>query len=392
MVRITYLIRKTSGGMQSHIIDLLSKLDRTRFEPLVISPKTPKLFDFLTKNNIPFEEVDIMDTISIKSDLNSARRVRKIFKKAKPDIVHIHGNKAAIINWLAQNTSPSMHLSARRRPKCILTVHNYPSNISESNENRSVSKSISQYMGRAIFNKADLVIAVSEDIKRFIEASNIVDNGGIRCIHNGIDIEEVEAAGKLSGSNVIDLRKTYNLDQDSFLICGMGRLVPFKALDILIKSVYEIRKSFPNVYAFILGDGPLRTDLENLINERGLNGSVFLLGHVDDPLRYLAGMDLFAFPSVREPFGIALLEAAAIGVPIVAARAGGVPEIIQDRLNGLLAEPGDVASFTQCILNAITDSELRTTISKNGRERVAKEFSLDVMAEKTMAAYERCLN
>lgn len=392
MVRITYLIRKTSGGMQSHIVDLLSKLDRSRYEPFVISPETPKLFDFLIKNDIPFEEIDIMDTISIKSDLDSAKRVRKIFKTTKPDIVHIHGNKAAIINWLAQNTSLSMHLSARSRPKCILTVHNYPSNISESDGSRSVSKSISRYMGRVIFNKADLVIAVSEDIKRFIEASNIVDAGRIRCIHNGIDIEKIAAAGRLGESTAIDLRKTYGLDQDSFLIGGMGRLVPFKALDILIKSVCEIRKSFPNVYAFILGDGPLRTELENLINERGLKDNVFLLGHVDDPLRHLAGMDLFAFPSVREPFGIALLEAAAIGVPIVAARAGGVPEIIQDRLNGLLAEPGDVASFTQCILNAITDSDLRTTISENGRKRVAEEFSLNVMAEKTMAAYESCLN
>jgi glycosyltransferase involved in cell wall biosynthesis len=383
VIKIAYIVRKTSGGMQNHIIGLLSKLDRSQYEPFVISPEAPKLSRFLRKSGIRFMNVDIRDTISAKADLISALQIAKTLQTIKPDLIHVHGNKAAFVYCLAK----ILYSRTNGKTKSILTVHNYPVSPDNSLKNRSISRP----GRRIIFNCYNRIIAVSADIQRSLEKEIGVNSLKVRCIHNGVDMDRWTLKNKSVENDRADLKARHDLPANSFLICTVGRMVPFKALDVLIKSVYHVRRTFSNVCLLIVGDGPLKSQLEKLLKDLNLEKSVKLLGFVDKPDIVLACSDLFVFPSKREPFGIVLLEAAAIGLPIVAIRAGGIPEIIEDGVNGVLAEPGDEFSLAHCIKKTIRDGDLRQRMIVNGRRYVLDKFSLDTMAAGTIETYNDCL-
>ncbi|MBI4734102.1 MAG: glycosyltransferase family 4 protein, partial [Rubrobacteridae bacterium] len=106
----------------------------------------------------------------------------------------------------------------------------------------------------------------------------------------------------------------------------------------------------------------------------------------------LADLDLFAFPSTHEPFGIAILEALAMGIPVVATKAGGIPEIITDNHNGLLAKPNDEYSLAACIKKLIEDETLRCRLTENGRRHVVDNFSIDTMTAKISEVYNKSLH
>lgn len=376
MVKIVYLIRKTSGGMQTHINGLLSELDRSKYEPFVISPKTPKLFSFLDKAGIAYSEIDMADSISPKADFVAARLVAKQLRRFRPQILHIHGNKAAMIGWLATRLWPVRHV--------ITTVHNFPSNLDPASRHHAMAKQTN----RIVFNGAKRLIAVSTELKRCLEKDIGINARKITVIPNGIDIARWEA---YRNTDCLDVSRSLGLPDDAILIGVVGRLVPFKGHRVLLKSMRQVIGSHPNAYLLVVGDGPLREKLEEQVKELGISQNVRFLGFIDEPGRYMAALDLFVLPSVNEPFGIVLLEAMAMGLPVVSTRAGGVPDIIEDGVTGLLAEPGDEKSLASAIEKVLDDKKLRKSLAQNGEREVCDRFTVKAMADKTFGVYEELL-
>jgi glycosyltransferase involved in cell wall biosynthesis len=160
---------------------------------------------------------------------------------------------------------------------------------------------------------------------------------------------------------------------------------------VLLDALERLRDQFPHLRVLLFGDGPLQGDVARKLAAKGLSRIVRLLGFRDDIPRILPVLDLVVHPAYREGLGVALIQAAAAGVPIVACRAGGIPDIVRHEENGLLVEPGNVAGLAAAIQQLLADEPLRRRLGDAGRDLVARQFTYDRMVAGNLAVYRELL-
>jgi phosphatidyl-myo-inositol dimannoside synthase len=177
------------------------------------------------------------------------------------------------------------------------------------------------------------------------------------------------------------------------VLLTIARLVPRKGIDTVLAALARVRRAAPDVVYVVAGDGPDRERLLELARREGLDDAVRFVGPVSDeelPLWYSLG-DVFVMPSRSEPpdvegFGIVFLEAAACERPVVAARAGGVPDAVADGVSGVLVEPGDTEALARTLAELLADPARRAELGRRGRERVLAELNWEAIADATLAA------
>ena len=164
---------------------------------------------------------------------------------------------------------------------------------------------------------------------------------------------------------------------DGLVVGSVGRLSPEKGLKYLLRAMAKITRQEPRARLLLAGDGPERRSLERLATRLGLVDRVEFTGEVahDQVPQTLARMNVFAMPSTWEGFGVAALEAAAMGLPVVASNVHGIPDVVEDGVTGILVPPKDVAALSQAILRLLRDPEERRRMGRAGREMVATRYS-----------------
>jgi glycosyltransferase involved in cell wall biosynthesis len=148
-------------------------------------------------------------------------------------------------------------------------------------------------------------------------------------------------------------------------------LSPEKGVEFFVEATNEIAKVMPNARFWIVGDGPLRGELE-----RRAGDAVHFLGARDDVPELLHAMDVFVMPSLEEAFGIAVVEAMACGLPVVATNVGGLPEVVADKNTGLLVPPRDAGALASAVVKLANDESLRRAFGERGRARAEERFAL----------------
>lgn len=224
---------------------------------------------------------------------------------------------------------------------------------------------------RQLLIHADVVTACSADsLREAQEAFSRPFGTRARVVHNGICLADFEGV-------------TPEVRPRPYVL-GLGRLVRQKGMDLLLRAFVGIE---PGHDLVIAGEGPERTTLQELVVELGLSDRVHFLGGVDHDraLRLFAGADVFVLPSRHEPQGIVVLEAMASGTPVLAARVGGVPEVVTDGQTGLLFRGSDPADLHQGLQRLLQSSELRLQLAREGKQR-AQAFSWSHIADQ----YEQC--
>ena len=287
------------------------------------------------------------------------------------DILHTHKYKD---NILANIASIGRGVRARVR-----TVHGLPEPfVGFEAAKMAVYESIDSWVNRWL---VDRLLAVSLDLScRLAKRFGV---GKVTCIHNAIDIENIQ----VTGTNR-ELRKELKLDEHDFVIGTMGRLVPVKGLDSFLRAARIIRlQKTSHVKFIIVGDGPLKKSLQATAHEYGLDDDVLFLGHRNDAHNILDLMDLFVLPSLNEGIPIVLLEALALARPVVATRVGGIPEIVEHGVNGLLVSPDRDDELAQTCVTVMDDRCFGRRLGIAGRKRIEQEFSAHVMAEKVAEVY-----
>ncbi|MBS0552218.1 MAG: glycosyltransferase, partial [Proteobacteria bacterium] len=171
----------------------------------------------------------------------------------------------------------------------------------------------------------------------------------------------------------------------------VAQLIPRKGHRYLLVALKDVLPHHPALQVLVFGRGPLEAELRQAIADQGLAGNVRLMGFVDDLPEILGCLDLLVHPADMEGLGVSLLQASAARVPIIASRAGGMPEAVREGVNGLLIEPGDVAALAAAMNRLLDDSTLRTCMGEAGRKLVLDEFSVDAMCEGNLAIYRRLL-
>jgi L-malate glycosyltransferase len=165
--------------------------------------------------------------------------------------------------------------------------------------------------------------------------------------------------------------------------------VPHKGQRYLVDAAHLVVQEVPDARFIILGDGELREHLEKQVREHHLEKHVLLPGFRTDVLGCIKGFDVFAMSSVTEGLGTSLLDAMACGRAIVATHAGGIPEIVEDGVNGLLVPPRDARALAEAIGRELKDPDLREQLGKAGFDRVCARFTVERMVEQTASVYQR---
>ncbi len=364
--------------MISHLVGLLKHLDRERYEPYVIAPPENNLLESLDRLNVTLYQLEIGDKPEPGRDIRTSLQLRSVLRKAKPDLLHVHGHKAALIAVLAR-------VFQKDRCPMVVSVHNYPS---YHGSNLAVRKLGSLFM-RLIVRKACKCITVSDAVRRGLVETDRVDASRTVTIHNGIETERNVSDDR--EDNVERLKEDLGVSEEMIVIGAAGRLIRDKGHSVLLKAADGLKEAYPGIRVLIAGDGPDRTRLEDEVTNLRLRQTVALPGFIGDLRHFFGLLDVFVLASLKEAFGIVLLEAMRSGCPVVASDAGGIPEIVRDGETGLLFPAGDTDALAAAVGRLLDDKRLRDELARNAKRTVKEEFSLEKMAQQTMEVYDGCL-
>lgn len=235
-------------------------------------------------------------------------------------------------------------------------------------------------------------IAVSADLERWLIEKVGVRRERIRQIYNGVD------RTKFSPDNVkaSALLPPHWQGVDGMLVVGtVGRLTPVKNQQVLLQAAVRLRDLHPDLFrrlrVVIVGDGPLRSELTDLVAKLRLESVVWLAGDRDDVPELLATMDIFALPSLAEGVSNTVLEAMAFGLPAVVTAVGGNLELVEEGFNGSLVPVGDSQALAQALLFLLEHPAERQRQGANARQRVAKRFDWEQTVNAYMDAYDEVL-
>jgi len=237
------------------------------------------------------------------------------------------------------------------------------------------------WVSKLKYRRASAVIAISDAVADALVASGI-DSRQIEIIPSGIDLTRC-----VQRADVRTLR-LLGIPENAPLVVMVAALVKHKDPLTFVKAMKTVVSEIPNAHALMIGDGPLRPEVERAIAQLGLGENVHLAGYRTDADTLLTAADVVALSSREEGLGTVLIDALWMGKPIAATRAGGIPEIVEDGSCGLLSPPEDGPALGSTILQLLLDGALRTRLSIAGRLR-ASAFSVERTASRTALVYER---
>jgi glycosyltransferase involved in cell wall biosynthesis len=236
--------------------------------------------------------------------------------------------------------------------------------------------------------KIDRYVVVSETIKKSLLASGIKDSF-IDVIHNAIGVDCNQ-----SSLDSRQLRDGLGLPQDSILCIAVGRLVWAKGFDDLITAFASVENQIHNAYLLIVGGGELFSTLSEQIAQTSLQNKILLLGYRDREYvqNLLRCADIFIMSSRSEGVPYALLEAAAVGLPIVATECGGIPEVVTNRVEAVLVPVGNIPALSTAIVELCNRKEYAKDLGRNAQKRIKTEYSLESQANAVRLAYLKALD
>lgn len=213
---------------------------------------------------------------------------------------------------------------------------------------------------------------------------------GIRREHMTVIPNGIPVGGGNRG-DVAATRVELGIGQSDVLIISVGRLVYQKGHEYLVQAMQNVVRDFPGARAVICGEGPLRHQLEAQTARLGVDASVRLLGNRMDVSRLLEAADIFVLPSRWEGLPVALLEAMDSGLPVVATRVEGVEEVVQAEIHGLLVAPEDARALAASLKVLVADPDMRRSMGRRARERIASSYTIDSMCEKYLLLMQNLL-
>ena len=271
------------------------------------------------------------------------------FKKSNVRIIHTHKYKDTIL------AAPAAKLCGI--PHVVRTAHG----LREPFEGlQDFKMSCYEAIERTVHRSCvDFIIGVSSQIEAKYKAQGQVSR--VACIRNGIDLE-----GKSVQINRWLIRKDLGIDPETCLIGTLGRLTPVKGIPYVLQAAKILLRRGTNVKVLIVGEGSIRQDLLLQTHDLGISANVVFLGHREDTDVLLQALDIFVLPSLSEGIPMALLEAMAASRPIVASRVGGIPEIIEDGVDGYLVEPMDVDNLAERCRQLIESPDVARKMGEQG--------------------------
>lgn len=304
-------------------------------------------------------------------DLRCVLRLARLFRREHVDIVHAHQYGPFFYSLVARRFC--------RRPRVLFMEHgrafpDYP------RRKRIVAN-------RLLLERRDRVAAVGDAVRKALVDNEGIASERIDVIYNGIDVAPF-AAGAHSRDRI---RRELGFGDREFVIVQVARLDPLKDHATALRMLRRVRQHSSDARLVLVGDGPQRPAIEQLVRQLELTAVVSLLGVRSDVPRLLAGADVCLLTSVSEGIPLTLIEAMAAELPVIATQVGGVEEVVEHEVTGLLAPAGDDAALAAHIARLAAAPALRRRLGCNGRRRATASFSEEVMHRQYADLYEEML-
>jgi len=251
-------------------------------------------------------------------------------------------------------------------------------------------KQIYRFFDRLSEKYVERFLVVSDVLKDIMIRKHGIAAEKVIRIYNGIEIEHYDPERMDESRNKV--RHELVLNEKASIIGAIGRLVWQKGFEYLIRSFPGFLKSCPDARLLLVGDGPLRANLEALSEALDMKDKIIFAGFRSDIKEVLASMDVLAIPSLLEGFPMVTLEAMAMAKPIVATDIDGLREQIIDGESGILLPPEDPNALTTSIIKLLNDPQLAVRIGLNARKQVEKEFPLEKMIMETHDVYQSLIH
>ncbi|MCB9746954.1 MAG: glycosyltransferase [Candidatus Omnitrophica bacterium] len=346
------------GGLEKMVIQLTERLNQTGSEcSIVCLEKEGGLVNEALRKNIQVDVFSKKDGF----DMDLIWNLKKYFQREEADIVHTH------------NFAPLIYASTAAKlagVPCMNTRHG-----------RADKKA--PWIFWALNKK---IAAVSNDAKEQLLKNNRIKSEKVKVVYNGIDIQSMRA--DLQPNEKAQLRQSLGIKADSFVIGNIGRLVREKDQATLLKAFRKISQRTKNVELLIVGDGPLKSNLLKLAKELDIQGSVKFAGFREDIAQMLQIMDVFVLSSIMEGISLTVLEAMAAGLPVVATKVGGNPEIISEGKTGFLVPLGYPERIESAVKRIMADPRLGRSLGEAGRLRVQENSQLEHMVSVYREIYD----
>ncbi len=230
-------------------------------------------------------------------------------------------------------------------------------------------------------------IAISHAVADHLRCDWGVVEQGIQLIPSGIDLNQYVP---ITPAEKKEIRRKYNLG-DSPIIGIIARLSEVKGQDILIEAMRTVVKEFATTKLLIVGRGKTEKSLQGLVKAAGLENQVFFYPVVHTTVAMLSMLDIFIMSSRQEGLGIAIMEAQAMGLPVIASKVGGIPSLIQDGKTGVLVEPEQPRALAKAIIGLLQDPNRREALGKAAREFIQRDHCATTMVNDTLALYTRMM-
>jgi glycosyltransferase involved in cell wall biosynthesis len=364
------------SGKTRSLVSLVTQVDRTRFSPVVctLGTESSPLRRDLDAARVPVHTLACKDGVHAGTALRLARLARSV----KADIVHCYNPRPMLYGGLAARAiGIRAVVGSLSAFACQVPDRSYgflPQPLATASR-RNV------WRNRLAAKTMRFLVAVSPSLGRRFCEYNRVPLDKLRVIAYGADLP---VADRITPAHVSRLRQQLGLGADDVVIGSVGRLVEQKDYPTLLHAFALSAMRVPRLRLVIAGDGPLRSRLEDMARGLAIADRIRFLGTWDDVPTLLRSVDLFALASKFEPFGVALLEAMAAGLPIVATSVNEIPEIVADGACGLLTPPSHPSKMAALFVRLARDRDLRARLGARARVE-AQQYSLQA----TVAAYER---
>jgi glycosyltransferase involved in cell wall biosynthesis len=365
IVRI--IARLNIGGPAIHVVNLTAGLDRSCFEQLLVvgteSPAEGSMMDYALSRGVqPHVLPEIVTAFSLTlRDVKAVAKLYGLMRRHRPHIVHTHTAKAGLLGRLAA-----------RMARVPIVLHTYHGHVLHGYYGR-VKSWLLRRMEQALARITDRLVTVSEQVKTELVAYGVARAEKITVIPLGFDLESFLASSVQRGQ----FRQEIGLNGAAKLIGIVGRLFPIKNHRLFLDAAAKVTEREPATRFVIVGDGVLRSALEQRAKELGISKRVFFIGWRRDLPRIYADLDVLVVSSDNEGTPVSAIEAMAAGCPVVATCVGGLPDLITDQTTGLLVRARDADGLANAVLHLLHNPELARTIGHKGRIAAQERFSMD---------------
>lgn len=359
------------GGAERMMLHILANLNKDLFSPYVgvfNNKQGNPVADELVKIGIPVELIPIR----YLRDLSAPRRTINYLQKVKADIVHNQLEYANIYGGWAAN---------KLRIPSVSTMHTIAQK--ESNVKLWLHQELEFFFLRKY---CSMVISVSAETRRSYRQEAKISDEKSCIIYNGINLTHYKS-DKSPQADREAVLKQFGIPPTSNLLMTVAVLREPKGIQYMLHALPEVLKAHPNTYYMIVGDGDYKEELMKQTNQLGIRNQVIFTGTRNDIPNLMSFADLFILPSLTEALPTVLAEAMAASVPILATHVGGIPEMIQENVNGRLVPPKDVNTLSKVCIEMLSNPQQLHKLGDEGRKLVEGKFNIHTQIDQLQNLY-----